>query len=367
MSPADTSRADLVTIDTALADFVARQRARWAPVAPDLATLVDAAAEFVADGKRMRPLFCLAGWRAATGTAATSPAPAGIVTAAAAWEWLQGSALVHDDLMDASDTRRGRPSVHRAFEQLHRDEHRVGDATGFGTGSAILLGDLMLSWCDEMLRHAATVDPALATGDGAARLARAFSVLDTCKSEVTFGQFLDVVAQTRAEVDADAAMLVVTFKSAKYTIERPLHLGAVLGGAVPGGAGQDLLDRLSAVAMPLGAAFQLRDDVLGVFGDPVTTGKPAGDDLREGKRTLLVARALERLGPDDARRLSRALGTTEGVPVAASLVESSGALADVETEITRYAADATQALQALPAVARDTLEPLIGRSVRRDR
>ena len=362
MRPADNSPVDLVTIDTALAEFLQRQRARWTDVHPDIDGLIDAAADFVADGKRMRPLFCLAGWRAATGTAATAPAPPAVVTAAAAWEWLQGSALVHDDLMDASDTRRGRPSVHRAFESLHRREHRVGDAVGFGSGAAILLGDLMLSWSDEMLRQAATKDPDLASGPGAERLSRAFSVLDACKTEVTFGQYLDVAAQTRAEVDAEAAMLVVRLKTAKYTIERPLHLGAVLGGA-----DDDLLAQLSAVAMPLGAAFQLRDDVLGVFGDPATTGKPAGDDLREGKRTLLVARALDRLADEDAARLTEALGTVEGVPAAAHLVRSSGALEDVETEIDRYAAQATAALAALPTVAQDTLAPLIDRAVRRDR
>ena len=362
MRPDDNSPVDLVTIDTALASFVERQRARWTGVHPDLDGFIDAAADFVADGKRMRPLFCLAGWRAATGTDASTPAPPAVVTAAAAWEWLQGSALVHDDLMDASDTRRGRPSVHRAFERLHRDEQRAGDPVGFGSGTAILLGDLMLSWSDEMLRHAATVDPDLASGPGAARLARAFAVLDACKTEVTFGQYLDVAAQTRSEVDAEAAMLVVRLKTAKYTIERPLHLGAVLGGA-----DDDLLARLSAVAMPLGAAFQLRDDVLGVFGDPTTTGKPAGDDLREGKRTLLVARALARLPAGDAARLSEALGTVEGVAVAADLVRTSGALADVEAQIDQYAAEATEALSALPSVTADTLAPLIDRAVRRDR
>ena len=220
----------------------------------------------------------------------------------------------------------------------------------------------MLSWSDEMLRHAATIDPELASGPGAARLSRAFSVLDACKTEVTFGQYLDVAAQTRAEVDAEAAMLVVRLKTAKYTIERPLHLGAVLGGA-----DDDLLERLSAVAMPLGAAFQLRDDVLGVFGDPATTGKPAGDDLREGKRTLLVARALARLSVDDAARLIEVLGTVEGVEAASALVRSSGALDDVEAEIGRYAKEATGALAVLPPVAQQTLAPLIDRAVRRDR
>ncbi|MFT4187566.1 MAG: polyprenyl synthetase family protein [Aeromicrobium sp.] len=345
---------DVTAIDAALTAFLDRQRTRWSPVDPELADLIEAARDFVADGKRMRPLFCLAGWRAATGASAEEPAPPGIVNAAAAWEWLQGSALVHDDLMDASDTRRGRPSVHRAFEARHRDEDRLGDPTTFGAQAAILLGDLMLSWCDEMLRQSEGLDPA--------RLLAAFGVLDDCKNEVAYGQYLDVVAQTRRDVSADIAEHVVMFKSAKYTIERPLHLGAVLGGG-----DADLLARLSAVAMPLGVAFQLRDDLLGVFGDPAVTGKPAGDDLREGKRTVLVARALDLLPPADAARLSAALGTASGVATAAGLIARSGAVADVERRVADHANAARVAAQALPPATREALEPLIERSVRRDR
>ncbi|MFT4299012.1 MAG: polyprenyl synthetase family protein [Aeromicrobium sp.] len=348
---------DVAAVDAALADFVARQRSRWAGVHADVADFLDAAVNFIADGKRIRPLFCLAGWRAATGRDPEDPAPVGVVTAAAAWEWLQASALVHDDLMDASDTRRGRPSVHRAFEASHRAHVNVGDPVRHGAAAAILLGDLMLSWADEMLRHAGTVDPHL----DPTPLAQAFTIFDTCKTEVTLGQFLDVAAQTRREVSAEAALLVVTFKSAKYTIERPLHLGAALGGG-----DTCLLERLTEVALPLGAAFQLRDDVLGVFGDPVTTGKPSGDDLREGKRTLLVARALDRLDPPQREQLIVALGTDGGVDTARHLIVSSGALADVEQEITRYADAARAAADLLPQAARSTLEPLIDRSVRRN-
>ncbi|MEH3034214.1 MAG: polyprenyl synthetase family protein [Aeromicrobium erythreum] len=154
---------------------------------------------------------------------------------------------------------------------------------------------------------------------------------------------LDVLAQTRETVDAEHALRVVVYKSAKYTVERPLHVGAALAGA-----DQDLIDRLSDVALPLGAAFQLRDDVLGVFGDPAQTGKPAGDDLREGKRTLLVART-EELADDGGRTLvRRLLGTSEGIDVLRDLIVSCGALAAVEAEIAQLQQQAEAAIAGLP-------------------
>lgn len=354
-TPSDLETA---AVDAALEHFVARQRDRLAPLGPDLAAMVDAAADFVAGGKRLRPAFCLAGWRIASGE--VGPAPSAVATAAAAWEWLQGSALVHDDLMDGSDTRRGRPSVHRDFEARHRAAGSVGDAAGFGRSTAVLLGDLMLSWCDEMLRSAAQPDTAGGTALEPDRLARAFDVLDVCKTEVVAGQFLDVVSQTRPTISAREARLVVRFKSASYTVERPLHLGAALGG------GDDALAaRLSAVALPLGEAFQLRDDVLGVFGDPATTGKPAGDDLREGKRTLLIAWAVERGGPAAEATVAADLGTTDGIERMRDLIVSTGALAAVEAEIERCAERAEAGFDALSPVARATLEPLLHRATRR--
>ena len=361
-SPLENSPDDLSAVESALTSFVAMQRGRLAPLGQDVGHFVDSAAAFVAGGKRMRPSFCLAGWRVATGAGPDVVPPTSVVTAAASWEWLQGSALVHDDLMDASDTRRGRPSVHREHESRHGEEAREGDATQYGLSVAVLLGDLMLSWCDEMLRSAASVDDTFASPEGRRRLADAFAVLDQCKTEVVAGQLLDVAGQTRREVSARDAMLVVRYKSAKYTIERPLHLGAALGGG-----DAELANRLSAVALPLGEAFQLRDDVLGVFGDPATTGKPAGDDLREGKRTLLVARAVERSSATGADRLRALLGTTEGVDEARELIASSGALDDIETEIERLAGQARRALDPLPVAAHAALEPLVARAVRRER
>ncbi|WP_200935467.1 polyprenyl synthetase family protein [Aeromicrobium sp. Root344] len=334
-------------IDHTLESFVEGQRAILAELGPDVEDLADAAIEFVAGGKRLRPQFCYAGWLVAGGT----PDERGIVTAAAALEWLQASALVHDDLMDGSDTRRGRPSVHRAFEARHRTEARHGDAVGFGTSAAVLLGDLLLSWCDEMFR-----------ANGLPQADEAFRFLDLCKTEVVAGQFLDVAGQTRESLSVAEAMTVVRYKSAKYTVERPLHIGAALAGADP-----DLITALSEVALPLGEAFQLRDDVLGVFGDPELTGKPAGDDLREGKRTVLVARAAE-LTDDAGRALLRtSLGTPEGVDAVRDLILASGALAAVEDDIARLETATDEAIDRLGSEARQVLGPLALTATRRTR
>jgi geranylgeranyl diphosphate synthase type I len=171
-----------------------------------------------------------------------------------------------------------------------------------------------------------------------------------------------VLAQTRPSVGVEEAMRVVRYKSAKYTVERPLHLGAALAGA-----DDALIGALTDVALPLGEAFQLRDDVLGVFGDPGVTGKPAGDDLREGKRTVLVARAAELGSDSDRARLADGLGTPDAVDDLRELVERTGALAAVEADIERLERQADAALDALPAGGREVLEPLLLTATRRSR
>ena len=157
----------------------------------------------------------------------------------------------------------------------------------YGAAAAILLGDLLLSWSDEVLRTC---------GLPAARVIDALGYFDRTRSEVVTGQFLDVSAQARGAADVDTAMTVLRYKSAKYSIERPLHIGAALAGATA-----QQITQLTRFGLPLGEAFQLRDDLLGVFGDPSVTGKPAGDDLIEGKRTVLVALALDALPSTDAK------------------------------------------------------------------
>jgi geranylgeranyl diphosphate synthase type I len=256
-----------------------------------------------------------------------------LIRACASLELLHASALVHDDLMDASATRRGRPATHRQFARDHGDAGWRGDPEQYGAAAAILLGDLLLSWADELLRRC---------GLPLEQVSPALDVFDRCRSEVIAGQFLDVSVQARGLADVEAAMTVLRYKSAKYSIERPLHIGAALAGAGPGAMAE-----LTAFGLPLGEAFQLRDDLLGVFGDPDATGKPAGDDLIEGKRTVLVALALDAASRDDAARLDASLGRSLDPDEVAELrrvIDSSGAHAQVESVIGELAALARAAL-----------------------
>jgi geranylgeranyl diphosphate synthase type I len=313
--------------------FLAEQGERLAPLGPDALRLHQEACRAVSGGKRFRAAFCYWGFRAVR---PTDPEPVHedwLLRACAALEILHASALAHDDYMDASDTRRGHPSTHRAFEAEHRDAGWAGDPEQYGAAAAILLGDLLLSWADELLRRC---------GFPLTQVAPALDLFDRCRSEVITGQFLDVSVQARGAADVDAAMRVLRYKSAKYSVERPLHIGAALAGATP-----EVLDDLTAVGLPLGEAFQLRDDLLGVYGDPSVTGKPAGDDLVEGKRTVLVALALDGAGTADAALLDSALGTPlDGATVTRlrGIIDESGAHGQVEGAITALTDRALEAL-----------------------
>ncbi|MEZ0581000.1 polyprenyl synthetase family protein [Nocardioides sp. MH1] len=337
--------------------FLDEQAERLAPLGDDAARLVAEGRAAVSGGKRFRAAFSYWGFRAA---AREEYDDRSVLRAAAALELLHASALVHDDLMDASDTRRGRPATHRGFAALHQEQAWPGDPDQFGAAAAILVGDLLLSWSDELLRRC---------GMPWDRVGPALEVLDLCRSEVIAGQFLDVSVQARGRADVAAAMTVLRYKSAKYSIERPLHVGAALAGASP-----EVLAALSSFGLPLGEAFQLRDDLLGVFGDPATTGKPAGDDLVEGKRTVLVALALDGAPDDEAARLDAALGTALTEPEVAELrgiIDRSGAHAQVEAMIEDLARGAVTALeQARSAVGLDeracaVLEGLAAAATRR--
>ncbi|GAA4230284.1 polyprenyl synthetase family protein [Actinomadura meridiana] len=320
-------------VDEALLAFVDRQRPTLLAISDDLTPLLSALDVLLAGGKRLRPAFCYWGWRAAGGADC-----AAIVQAAASLELLQASALIHDDVMDSSDTRRGQPSVHRRFEALHGAQSWPGDAEAFGSGAAILLGDLCLAWSSEMFETC---------GLGGDRRRHARDVYDMMRTEVMCGQYLDMLESTRGEATADTALRVVEYKSAKYTIERPLHLGAALAGARP-----DVTGALTAYGLPLGIAFQLRDDVLGVFGDPGETGKPAGDDLREGKRTVLIALTLERASSAQADAIQRRLGDPDldrpGVDELRTIITETGGLAACEAMIDQYLTDAEKALTSAP-------------------
>jgi geranylgeranyl diphosphate synthase type I len=345
--PSPLDAADLrQRVHKALAGFLSRQRPVLDAVGEDLGAVADAAGEFLLDGgKRIRPAFCFWGWRGAGGADTEE-----IVAAASCLELLHGCALVHDDVMDRSDTRRGRPAVHRRFAALHRGESWRGDAETFGTSAAILLGDLYLVWADQLLSESGLPDDALR---------RAQPVYNEMRVELMAGQYLDLLEQALGGRDIDRALRVARYKAAKYTIERPLHLGAVLAGAAPA-----LLAGYSGYGVPLGEAFQLRDDLLGVFGDPAQTGKPAGDDLREGKRTALTAHALDRATPAQAAVVRRHLGDPhlgdEGVAALRAVIDDTGARARVEALIRQRTAQALAALDGLriEAEARQVLTEL---------
>ena len=319
----------LVSVQQTLDDFLAEQAELLGGWSEDLIPLTAWLGQLMSGGKRLRASFCAWAFVGAGG----QDVEAGL-RAAAALELLQASALVHDDVMDGSDRRRGIPAAHRRFAELHTDSGWLGESDRFGAGAAILLGDLCLGWADELLFRC---------GLPGAALLDAKPVFDLMRTEVMSGQFLDLLEQAQAEVSAQRVLRVVRFKSAKYTIERPLHLGARLAGA-----GEDRLPALSAYGLPLGEAFQLRDDVLGVFGDPAETGKPAGDDLREGKHTLLVAAAMRRADPVQAERLRAGLGDPQlgasEIDDLRGIIEATGALAEVEDVISQRTDQSVAAL-----------------------
>lgn len=323
MPASDSALPDLVRAE--LAAFFAGRRADTNRVGGQFAAAVEALEELVlSGGKRVRPRFAWWGWRGAGGDPA-SPGAAGVLRACAALELVQAGALVHDDLMDASATRRGRPTVHTAFAGRHRDAGWGGDATRFGLAAAVLLGDVALAWADDMLRSAALPADALAG---------ALPYWEAMRTEMLGGQYLDVLTEAAGDERPATALRIDRFKTAAYTVERPLQMGAGVAGAGP-----ELIEAYGRFGADVGIAFQLRDDLLGVFGDPAVTGKPAGDDLREGKRTLLLALALRRADAEDPtaatelrHSLGRALSPADLERVRAVLVEL-GAVAEVERQI----------------------------------
>ena len=351
-----TNPAFVSAVEKALMDFlgVLRERAERIGALP----LLETAQACIAGGKRLRPAFCYWGYVAAAGRPA-DPDP--LLRAAASLDLLHASLLVHDDLLDGSDTRRGAPSAHRRFEALLPGPR----ATRFGEAAAILLGDVLFSWSAEMFESAGLSPEAIRD---------AAPVLATMRSEVLLGQYLDVAAafgatdRSTRQAQIHTAEKVLEFKSARYSVRRPAELGATLGEAPPG-----LLAALGTYGSLLGRAFQLRDDILGVFGDPGVTGKPAGDDIREGKRTVLVLTALEN---GDARQhdtLDSLLGTPglteEDLTTAREIIEATGARNSCEELIARSTTDALTALEGadMDAEGRSALITLAGLATDRDR
>jgi geranylgeranyl diphosphate synthase type I len=322
--------------------FVTGQRASVQDAGAEAALFFDAAARAASGGKRLRGRFCVAGWSAVEGgSSGRDVLPESVVTAAAALELFQAAALVHDDVIDNSDTRRGRPAAHRALESVHGDARWVGDAAAFGRSAAILLGDLLVAWSDDLFEEGLA-------DLSAARAVAARSEYAIMRRDVTLGQFLDIAEESAflSEPDdrhADRALRVASFKSARYSVQQPLAIGAALAGA-----DQEQAAALAAFGHPLGMAFQLRDDVLGVFGDEAETGKPAGDDLREGKRTVLIAYTREALAPTARRIVDELVGdpSLDAGQIASlqQTIADTGALERVERLIADFVREADRAL-----------------------
>lgn len=356
-----------------LEEFCAERRTSLTAIDPELSVITGFASELLSGGKRFRALFTYWSWAACRNVGSVQydedterRSAAALVDLCAALEMFHAAALVHDDLMDNSDSRRGKPAVHKRFEELHLSNGWSGDTSRFGSAGSILTGDIMLGWSSELfdsgVRRAPNSAVAWACRDEFAKM----------RIEVMAGQYLDMVEEnagaTREQSEAVArANRVMLYKTAKYSIEAPLLIGAAFTGASP-----ETLRGLSAFAIPLGLAFQLRDDVLGVFGEPELTGKPAGDDLREGKRTVLIALTREALGSTAIKLFDEVLGggdlTAEQVRMLQVTIKGTGALEKVEKLIQELGDESLAVLEQLEleVEAKQNLRQLALKVINRD-
>jgi geranylgeranyl diphosphate synthase type I len=338
-----------VRVDERIARLLDEELARWSVADPELLVPLAALRDLVlAGGKRLRPAFCHWAFVGAGG----DPLDELVIDGGAALELLHTFALIHDDIMDGSATRRGADTVHVTSEARHAVEGWRGEGRRFGEGVAILVGDLAFVYADHLL-----------AGSPAAAL-RVFTEL---RIEVNVGQYLDLVGTARGRVGEYEARRISRYKSGKYTVERPLHLGAALAGRL-----DDLAAPFSGYGLPLGEAFQLRDDLLGVFGDASVTGKPVGEDLREGKPTVLFATAAGR-ATGAAARVLETYGTADlddaQVTALQEVLVATGAVDAMERAIDDLVAEAVAALEGAPVTpeSREALVELARYVAGRDR
>ena len=330
MHAAPQSLLDVASrVDKRLESLLAAERERWAKVDADLVPPIDEIARLVlAGGKRLRPAFCFWGFVGAGGDSTDEL----VIDAGAALELLHAFALFHDDVMDGSLTRRGEPTTNAKFEASHGAEKLAGESRRFGDGVAILVGDLAYVYSDQLMRNASP---------------QAWTIWNELRIELNFGQYLDMLGSAMNERRREKAERICRYKSGKYTIERPLHLGALLAAPTR----DDLIPVLSTYGLPLGDAFQMRDDVLGAFGDTAITGKPVGDDLREGKPTPLMAIATARANAAQLKELQLVGNqdlTPEQIARVQEVIRETGALDELETVITRLTDEAIAAVQHVP-------------------
>jgi geranylgeranyl diphosphate synthase type I len=344
-------RAIAARVETRLDRVLQAEQERWEAVDRDLGEPLDALRRLVLQGgKRLRPAFCHWGFVASGGDAADPAARAAVETVGVAFELLHAFALVHDDVMDDADRRRGEPTTHLSFAARHGVEGWRGEARRFGESVAILVGDLAHVLADRAM-----------TGQPPAVVA----LWRELQTELMMGQYLDVLGTARGDRSPRKASLVMQLKSGRYTVERPLQIGAALAAArtgrhTPVSACDTALD---GYGRPLGEAFQLRDDVLGAFGTAAATGKPVGDDLREGKPTALLAHAAAHAGTAQRRLLDRVgapdLTDDEVAALQLVLVET-GARATADAAVERLCGEAVDAIDvpAVPEPARRALVDL---------
>lgn len=330
MHAAPQSLLDVASrVDKRLEALLAVERERWAKVDADLVPPIDEIARLVlAGGKRLRPAFCFWGFVGAGG----DPTDELVIDAGAALELLHAFALFHDDVMDGSLTRRGEPTTNAKFEARHGVEKLAGESRRFGDGVAILVGDLAYVYSDQLMRNASP---------------QAWTIWNELRIELNFGQYLDMLGSAMNERRREKAERICRYKSGKYTIERPLHLGALLAAPTR----NDLIPVLSTYGLPLGDAFQMRDDVLGAFGDTAITGKPVGDDLREGKPTPLMAIATARANAAQLKELQLVGNqdlSPEQIARVQEVIRETGALDELETVITRLTDEAIAAVGHVP-------------------
>lgn len=363
------SRILLDLIQVELDEFLAARRNEFLEISEDLAPLIDFASSLLAGGKRFRAQFCYWSW---VGYQDSDHLPdeqslKSIVGICAALEMFHAAALVHDDLIDQSDTRRGSPAVHKQFQALHSKSMWAGSDERFGSAAAILVGDLLLNWSSEIFGNALLHSPSQAI-EQACRFE--FSKM---RVEIMAGQYLDVLEENagpnrQASEAVSRANKVMLYKTAKYSIEAPLLIGAAFSGA--DAATRSALGRF---AIPLGLAFQLRDDILGVFGNPSVTGKPAGDDLREGKRTVLIGLTRETLAGSVRKIFDEMLSardlTPEQIAFLQQTIVGSGALRKTEQMIEEIGARSLEALAeiTIDPSARDALVELARAVMNRDK
>jgi geranylgeranyl diphosphate synthase type I len=341
-------------VNQALADFIKEGKQYLSEIGPELDPVAREIEKFLlSNGKRLRPIFAITGFLAAGGSLNRI-----LINACSSLELIHVCALIHDDVMDHSDTRRGAPSIHKIFESIHVQQKLSGSATQFGNAAAILMGDLALVWSAQMLHK---------SGVHIEQLSKALPFYDEMRVELMAGQYLDIFEQSLASQSIERSLKVARFKSGKYTIERPLHFGSSLVNN-----SEKLLSAFSAYGIPLGEAFQLRDDLLGVFGDPAKTGKPSGDDLKEGKRTALIAAVMERANPSESKLLDSVIGdpnlSEDDISKIQEIIRSTGALSHIESLISKLAERALNALafEGFTKIGKDLMTELVQISTNRN-